>query len=217
LAIRDDDRDAVAQQTPAQRITVGGFVVDEISLLRQRDHGGVHQPFDVLALVFVGARDDGGQRSLAVVHQHENRGAGPLETRGDQVTPFFAGQIVPWAMSWLQSMPSNSSARSTSRDENSLRHSLGQSPTEGRFGRLRTGTRRNRGATAGSIRGFPREEFFDQKPLLVCELGYCVRLGRRVVLYQRRKTTGRQHCLVPPFGSHHYATARPLRSAGVRF
>ena len=77
------------------------------------------------------AGDDHGQRRPVIVHQHESRRAFSFVAVGDQFAPFFAGQNVPSAMSWLQSIQPSSSASSTSRDQTSVkipvRRPLGES------------------------------------------------------------------------------------------
>ncbi len=113
LPMRADQLDAASRQSLAQRIAVGGAVVDQ-SLEAATEHATIEQRFDQRDLGWRGAGHDGSQRRAVSVDQEHD--LGPLAAFGlpDAQTPFFAGANVPSARASSQSIrPIPSSRRST--------------------------------------------------------------------------------------------------------
>ena len=95
-AVAADQFDATALQAFPQRVTVGGFVVDQAAGL-PREHAFFEQRLDQRHFVRTGTGRVGSQRQTFGIGEHHNFRA--LATLGlaDLFTPFFAEQNVPSA------------------------------------------------------------------------------------------------------------------------
>lgn len=95
-SVRADQLDALASQPLAQRIAVGGQIVDQ-TFGAPPEKASFQQGLDQSDFMGAGAGDRRSQRDPAAVGEHHDLGSLAAFGLADQIAPFFAGENVPSA------------------------------------------------------------------------------------------------------------------------